>query len=99
MIIDEKESDLDRIRSNAANINFETIGIATASEKDELQTIKGIGPFIEEKLNALGIYTYLQISKMSGSFVRETHTKYSKPLEMLVMKHKQNFQKFRKCCS
>ncbi|MED5485400.1 MAG: putative Ig domain-containing protein, partial [Candidatus Thermoplasmatota archaeon] len=32
--------------------------------KDDLQRTKGIGPFIEEKLNALGIYTFLQVSKM-----------------------------------
>ena len=30
------------------------------TSKDDLQ-IKGIGPFIEEKLNALGITTYRQI--------------------------------------
>ena len=34
--------------------------------KDDLQKIKGIGPFIEEKLNALGIYTFLQVSKMDA---------------------------------
>ena len=32
--------------------------------KDDLQRTKGIGPFIEEKLNALGIYTFSQVSKM-----------------------------------
>jgi hypothetical protein len=32
--------------------------------KDDLQEIKGIGPFIEEKLNALGIFTFRQISNM-----------------------------------
>ena len=37
-----------------------------AIERHDLQAIKGVGPFIEEKLNALGIYTYLQISKMKG---------------------------------
>ena len=42
------------------------LGRAKASDKDDLQVIKGVGPFIEEKLNALGIYTYLQISKMKG---------------------------------
>ncbi len=31
-------------------------------EKDDLTRIKGIGPGIEEKLNALGIYNYEQIS-------------------------------------
>ena len=34
--------------------------------KDDLQRTKGIGPFIEEKLNALGIYTFEQISKMDS---------------------------------
>ena len=33
-------------------------------ERDDLQDIKGVGPFIEEKLNALGIYTFRQISNM-----------------------------------
>ncbi len=35
---------------------------AIAPVKDDLTKIKGIGPGIEEKLNALGIYTYEQIS-------------------------------------
>ena len=34
--------------------------------KDDLQVIKGIGPFIEEKLNALGITTYRQIANMTA---------------------------------
>ena len=34
-------------------------------EKDNLQDIKGVGPFIEEKLNALGIYTFRQIASMN----------------------------------
>ena len=39
------------------------LGFATADQRDQLQEIKGVGPFIEEKLNALGIYTFAQISK------------------------------------
>ena len=34
--------------------------------KDDLQVIKGIGPFIEEKLNALGITTYRQLANMTA---------------------------------
>ena len=30
-----------------------------------MKSIKGIGPFLEEKLNALGIYTLEQISNMT----------------------------------
>ena len=63
---EKKAAGLERVKANAAKIDFGTIGVATMSEKDDLQVIKGIGPFIEEKLNALGIYTFQQISKMSG---------------------------------
>jgi predicted flap endonuclease-1-like 5' DNA nuclease len=63
---EKKSSDLNRIKSNAENIDFATIGIASASDKDNLQELVGIGPFIEEKLNALGIYKFEQLSKMTS---------------------------------
>jgi predicted flap endonuclease-1-like 5' DNA nuclease len=63
---EKKAAGLERVKANAAKIDFGTIGVATMSEKDDLQSVKGIGPFIEEKLNALGIYTFQQISKMSS---------------------------------
>ena len=39
------------------------IAAATADEKDDLKLINGVGPFIEKKLNNLGIYTFEQISQ------------------------------------
>jgi predicted flap endonuclease-1-like 5' DNA nuclease len=69
----EKIEEMERIRANAANIDFDIIGVASESDKDDLQTIKGIGQFIEEKLNILGIYTYLQISKMSSGLEGEVN--------------------------
>ena len=39
---------------------------ATVTAMDDLQVIKGIGPFLEEKLNALGITTYRQIANMDA---------------------------------
>jgi len=74
---DKKRIALERIREKASNINFERIGVATVSEKDDLKEIKGIGPFIEEKLNALGIYTFRQISK----FVSEDEDKVNEAIE------------------
>ena len=41
--------------------------------KDDLQVIKGIGPFIEEKLNALGIFTFEQVSKMTAKIEEEVN--------------------------
>ena len=48
-------------------LNFNRIGIATISDKSNLQEIKGIGPSIEEKLNAIGIYTFKQISNFNST--------------------------------
>ncbi|MEW7291945.1 hypothetical protein [Aquimarina sp. 2304DJ70-9] len=44
-------------------LNFDSFGKADASQKDDLKLISGVGPFIEEKLNGIGIYTFDQISK------------------------------------
>lgn len=56
---------LERIRAKAKDLDFERIGVATYAERDDLKTIKGIGPFIEKKLHALGIYTFWQIANLS----------------------------------
>ncbi len=58
----KEEATLRRIKEKAAKINFDKIGREDGSKKDDLKRIKGIGPFIEKKLNALGIYTFKQIS-------------------------------------
>lgn len=41
------------------------ISEASADEKDDLKLISGIGPVIERKLNAIGIYTFKQISEFT----------------------------------
>lgn len=45
-----------------------SIGIKTAleGEKDDLKTINGVGPFIEQKLNQIGIYTFAQIASLTN---------------------------------
>ncbi len=42
---------------------------ATAEERDDLKQINGVGPFIEEKLNDLGIYTFEQISQLDEELI------------------------------
>ena len=75
--LDEKAlkqaEELERVAAKAEKIDFATLGVASASDRDDLQTIKGIGPFIEEKLNALGIYTFEQISKMTAKIEEEVN--------------------------
>ena len=38
---------------------------ATSQKADNLQEVNGIGPKMEEVLNGIGIYTFLQVSKMT----------------------------------
>ena len=55
----------DRIKQRRKEIDFVRIGRANARDKDDLQLIKGIGPDIEKKLNALSIYKFSQIAKFT----------------------------------
>jgi len=59
-----------RYTKNKRILNFEKIGTANKKERDDLTKIDGIGPYIEEKLNEIGIFTYNQISKLQDSDIR-----------------------------
>ncbi|HET8884877.1 MAG TPA: hypothetical protein VFM70_00840 [Salinimicrobium sp.] len=52
-------------KSKNPEFSLANIGTADPEKRDDLTKITGIGPFIEEKLNELGIYTFNQISKLS----------------------------------
>ena len=53
-------------KENNNGLNFNRIGVAVFEDKDDLQKIKGIGKLIEEKLNAIGIFTFKQISNFNS---------------------------------
>ncbi len=63
--LSEKDVVLTRIAQKKHLLNYESFGKADKEKKDDLKIISGIGPFIEERLNALDIYTFEQISKFS----------------------------------
>lgn len=44
---------------------------ASIEDKDDLKKIDGIGPFIEEKLNKVGIYTFEQISQFDDEVIAQ----------------------------
>lgn len=46
-------------------LNFDHLGRSEHDEKDDFQMITGIGPFIEDKLNAIGIFKFSQIANMT----------------------------------
>ena len=75
--LDEKALTLKRIREKARSLDFTTIGTASSEEKDDLQLIKGIGPFIEEKLHALNIFTFRQVA----NFTSEIEDKVNEAIE------------------
>ncbi|GAB3504868.1 hypothetical protein GCM10027341_35790 [Spirosoma knui] len=64
-VASNEEAVLNRIRSRAREIDFTRIGHASATEADDLKIIVGVGPFLEKKLNAVGIYTFQQIANFS----------------------------------
>ena len=59
---DVKKQTMSRIKKRKKSFDFDRIGKATKKDADDLQVIKGIGPYSEEKLNALGIFTYEQLA-------------------------------------
>jgi predicted flap endonuclease-1-like 5' DNA nuclease len=54
-----------RISERKSNIQYNRIGFAHKDEADDLTVISGIGGWIKEKLNALDIYTFRQISNFN----------------------------------
>jgi len=61
----ENDDSLAQIAQLRYLLNYQSFGTATAADKDDLQMISGIGPFIEERLYALDIYTLRQISRFT----------------------------------
>ncbi|MFP2994930.1 hypothetical protein ABN763_03420 [Spongiivirga sp. MCCC 1A20706] len=53
------------VATEKPSLNFESFGKADESQKDDLKRISGVGPFIEKKLNGIGIYTFDQISNFT----------------------------------
>lgn len=51
-------------------LNFESFGYADSDARDDLTQIDGIGPYIEQKLNEIGIYNYEQISRFTEADIR-----------------------------
>jgi predicted flap endonuclease-1-like 5' DNA nuclease len=64
-LLNEKEDELDYLAKRKYLLNYTSFGTATEAEKDDLQMISGIGPYIEESLHAIDIFTFLQISKFT----------------------------------
>jgi predicted flap endonuclease-1-like 5' DNA nuclease len=62
----EKDEALSQIKQRRHLLDYKSFGTATGAKKDDLKMISGIGPFIEERLHALDIFTFRQISKFTA---------------------------------
>ncbi|MCR9183052.1 MAG: hypothetical protein NXH73_09005 [Flavobacteriaceae bacterium] len=51
-------------------LNFDNFGYGDEKNKDDLTKIEGLNPFIEEKLNQIGIFTYSQISRFTSDDIK-----------------------------
>ena len=55
---------------NKPELNFDHFGYADNKNREDLTKINGIGPYIEQKLNEIGIYNYRQISRFKDEDIR-----------------------------
>lgn len=61
---------LDSFAQHKHLIDYNRIGVATREEKDDLTMISGIGHSIERRLNYLGLYTFMQISRLTPQDIK-----------------------------
>ncbi len=55
---------------NKPQLNFDHFGYADTGNSEDLTKINGIGPYIEQKLNEIGICNYEQISRFKDEDIR-----------------------------
>jgi len=55
---------------NKAELNFDSFGYAYDSDREDLTKISGIGPYIEQKLNEIGVYNFEQISRFKDEDIK-----------------------------
>ncbi len=56
---------LNRIRARAGELDLDRIGVASLAQADDLKEISGVGPFLEKKMHAIGLYTFAQIARLT----------------------------------
>lgn len=75
---DEKQTIAEKTRTSYISytktkpkLDFNNFGEASNNENDDLTKLNGIGPYIEQRLNEIGIYNYDQISKLTTEDIRK----------------------------
>lgn len=68
--IENARSNYVSYNKSTPKLDFESFGLGNVKSKDNLTRIKGVGPYIELKLNEIGIYNFDQVSKLKESDIR-----------------------------
>ena len=70
----EENADLELARKEVMDAIGRKVDAAKEEDKNDLSAIRGVGAFIEQKLNGLGIYTYKQVSQFDKPFIEKLTT-------------------------
>lgn len=71
---EDEEMLVAQARDHLAAAIGSAIPAAVEAQKDDLQKIQGIGPFLEKQLNQVGLFTYEQLSKLDETLVDQLTT-------------------------
>jgi len=63
--VEEEDEVAEAISDTSISKYFSVLGTATSADRDDLTKIRGIGPWIEARLNKIGIFKFHQIAKMT----------------------------------
>lgn len=69
-IIEQTRTSYLTFTQNKPELDFDSFGYADSSSSEDLTKINGIGPYIEQKLNEIGIFNYEQISRFKNEDIR-----------------------------
>ena len=70
---DQESLILNRVRARARELDLGRIGRASMVDADDLKAIVGVGPFLEKKLHAIGIYTFRQVANFTKEDVAKVN--------------------------
>ena len=70
---DADEEGLRFMESHGASIGVAITGEVPPEERDDLTRVRGISPYIEDRLNGIGIRTYDQLSRLDEEQVRKVN--------------------------
>lgn len=70
-IVDKTRTSYITYTKSKPELDFNNFGEALDNQSDDLTNLNGIGPYIEQRLNDIGIYNYDQVSKLTTEDIRK----------------------------